>query len=423
MENRVFNSILLTLVIFGSMFANINIVASMIPEHANNGNSFIENVFEKKAVSSGQTTATEFHELDATAILSLYRYLHEQAKANDFTFLRTTFSAGLVLQSDNTLIVIGHGILYSENRYYIADYSMSSIQELATNYEKVALLSCYSSNIALTTAQQLTYNKEIDLLTALEDLFSFLQWEKTTTFEPQKNILLNKNTTVPDFQIGDNQPRNGFDPGGGNGWSVENPPPMFNIKRQAYSYYEGHLYFNLWTDSGIIALSTYMLNHKWRLVKFTFKGNFIAKTNSNPNTYELSYQTITFDSYIHTEGDMKDYWRIQNIEINGVLQKKWGRQVKYDPKVDDIVDGMSTSGLSKDACLGLIGGASIALATSLVTIGAIIIKAAFGIAAGTISAEISAALVGALGCCTVALGLAIFITVIIVGIVLFVNCD
>ncbi len=306
--NKKISMALIFCVIIGSIFANITVIVSITPKSIqSNANETESRVIIDKTFDFDLITMTEISEFILT-----------QVDNNNFGLTMIIYSSGLLFESDDTLIIFGHGHLNSENQYFIGDYSENSIYEMVKDKETVALLSCFSSNIKLTNDRQLTYETQIDLVSAMNDLITMLQWEKIASFLPSTNIQL--------FDL---------DPGpGGNGWSLSNPPPAFYKKRQAHTFDNYHRYWNLLTDSGIRSLSTYMLNNKWQKIEFTFEGEFL--TEKTPNSYYVKACNLKFDSFVITQSDVKDYFYIENIYINGVFQKRTTHTIK----IDDVLDAM-----------------------------------------------------------------------------------
>ncbi len=389
------NTLLVFLVIIGTIFANLSTVVSIMPKSTTER--------DVEIVDNSTTIAT--NEFDVKTLTEIADYMSDQAAQNDFEISTMVYSSGLLFESDNSLIVIGHGYFSSNNQYFISDYSTNRISKMAKNKEMVALLACYSSNVELENNLQLTYTDTIDLTTAIQDLFSLLRWTESTQFNPIKNIQL--------FNL---------DPGGsGNGWSLSNPPPAFNMMRQAHTYDGTHKYWNLLTDSGVKSLSAYMMSNKYRKIEFTFRGEFLEQTAPNQQSYYINTHSVTFDSWILIEGDLKDYLHIENIYLEGVLQKRQ----QHNLQVDDIVGILvSEEGIaSRVAALTVLGGALIPLAVILLTTGIKLLKIALVAgAAGTSTAlGLSATASCVLGCLAVTLGIiivAIAVAILIAAVVI-----
>ncbi len=333
------NVVLIFLVIIGTIFANINVITSITPA----------NVYENiDGNSENQNILTDYNDLDSNIILEISEYILNQANNFDFKISKIVYSAGLIIETQDTLIVIGHGYFDSDSQYFIGDYSKTNLVKMADSKDAVALLSCYSANVELENNKQLTFLNKIDVVSAMNELFVFLNWKETMKFIPTYNIQL--------FDL---------DPGGGNGWSLSNPPPNFNLLQRAHSF-DGdfHKYWNLLTASGIRSLSTYMMSHKYRTVDFTLKGEFLTQVTPNQNSYYINEITLKFDSWVHVESDMCDYIAIEEIYVDGDFQ----RFENYDYKVDDLLNLMMSSGgiANRVTALGI-------MAATFVTIGIFLI--------------------------------------------------
>ncbi len=309
----IINTLLIFLVIFGTVFANLNAIVSIMPrdtlERDVNG---VDN----------STPIVDFDELDVETMIEVADYIQTQATINNFEISTLVYSSGLLFESDNSLIIIGHGYFNSTGQYFIADYSANRILQMTENKEVVALLACYSNNIELENDLQLIYTDRIDLTTAIQDMINLLSWTESYKLNPIKNIQLHA-----------------LDPGGsGNGWSLSNPPSLFNNVRQAYTYAGKHIYWNLLTDLGERSLYTYMMSHKWQKIEFTYKGDFLEKASSSQSSYYLTEHLVTFDAWIITKSDTNDYVHFGNVYRDNNFQKKAKGDILLDQFLKIVAD-------------------------------------------------------------------------------------
>jgi len=384
------NTGLIILVIIGTFAANINMIASILPK--NEGLNF-DNLIE------AQPTDNDLYTLEYEIIDEVYDYFIKQADLNGFENICTFISSGLVFESDNSLIVIGHGYFDSRNQYKIADYTSGQIKNLAEQKQIVALLGCYSNVIELDNEIQLKYCSIINLETAINDLINLLDWSVSYKFLPTTNI-----------QLFD------FDPGGsGNGWSISNPPPAFNIKRMAYSQEYG-IYWDLSTDTGVQALSDFLLNHLNSVVKITLKGEFLEEISPNSNTFTVSTQEVKYATWISNPGGVWKYLNIENTKINGVSKPSFNGCLKVYDLVDNLqsILGLSTYSEAAFYLAVIFIPAGVAIAGA----GAFLIKYAIG---ATVAALEVLAWIG--GLLAVTFGCALVIAAIIIGICAFVKRD
>lgn len=332
------NAIMIILVIFGSFFANINMVSSIIPK---NGKRNYDNVIETQAVEIDTIT------LDYETVNEVFDYFKKQAMLNGYEETITVISSGLLFESENSLIIIGHGHFDSKNQYRIADYTSSRIKNLAEQKQIVALLGCYSNAIKLDNEIQLTYNGKINLRTAIYDLVDLLDWSVSHEFLPSVNIGLHY-----------------LDPGGsGNGWSISNPPPLFNTLKRAYCPVHD-IYWNLDTETGVRSLSTFMYNHLNTAIRLNYEGQFLTETSLGSNSYYLNDEAVQFDLWMSEEGGVWKYLNFANIKVNGVPKSSYTGSLK----VFDIESEMMTAlGMtrqeSKYALAAIFGTLGIAFCT------------------------------------------------------------
>ncbi len=310
------NTLLVFLVIIGTIIANLSTVVSIMPKSTT----------ERDVVKvDNKTTITNANEFDIKTLTEIADYISIQAAQNDFEISAMVYSSGLLFESDNSLIIIGHGHFSSNNQYFIADYSENNIHEMANDKETVALLSCYSSNIKLVNERQLTYDTQIDLITVMNDLSTILQWEKTASFSPCKNIQL------IDLDPGDS----------GNGGFNPNLAPrrLVNGVKSATSY---STIWNLNYESAAISLTNYMLGNIGIRVEFSFSTTFYEELSSGD--WQLKYHTATYDAWSHIEGDMKTYIKITNIKIDAISK---------NDEISITVDELMVA-ISKDGKTGLL---------------------------------------------------------------------
>ena len=292
--------------------ANVNVIASIVPNNIqSNGNSI-----------ANQEISKDTNELDYASVSEISNYLLEQAKHNNYKFSTIVFSSGLLFESEDILIVVGHGNFDSKGQYSIGDFSTNMITRLAKEKEKVALLSCFSSKIKLQNNLQLTYENEIDIKSAIGDLSTLLNWKPIYKFAPTNNILL-------DY----------FDPGDGGGGSYTQATIPFNGLRRAHSFLDGHIYWNLYSSTACTSLKNYMYANLGRLVEFTYTGTFLIEQGAGSGVYDLEYHTLTYDAWITKEGDMKHYMNYDDIERDN---SDLGKYIKV--KMEDLTEAYDVLG-------------------------------------------------------------------------------
>lgn len=309
-SNKKITTILIFLVLIGTFFANINVIASIVPS----------NIQANVSRKANQEISDDTNELDYTSVSEISNYLQEQAGYNDFKFSAIVYSAGLLFESEISLIVIGHGNFDTRGQYYIGDFSSKKISKIAEEKEMVALLSCYSSNVELENNLQLTYEEEIDIASAINELFKFLKWNQNAKFSPTNNIRLHD-----------------LDPGLGGGFDPNSPPAYFmNGYKMAQSR---STYWNLRYESALISLTNYMLSNIGIRVEFSFSTTFYEEVSTD--NWVLKSHTATYDAWTFIEGDMKTYIKINNIVIDGSSKNK-----QISVKVDDLMVAVSQDGIN-----------------------------------------------------------------------------
>lgn len=321
------NVILVFLVMIGTIFANINIIASIVP---NNNHVYVSG---KENQVINDTFA-----LDYETVAEVFDYFMMQAKYNDFEQISTIISSGLIFESEKSLIVIGHGHFDSKNQYRIADYTANIIRSKAEQKQTVALLGCYSSFIKLDNEIQLTYSYKVNLESALHDLIILLDWSVSCEFNPSTNI-----------QLID------LDPGGCNGWSISNPPPLYNIRKEAYCP-AFSITWNLNSETAIQALSTFMYNHYMTAFRLYYEGDFLKETSPGSNSYYIIREKVQFNLWISIPGGVWEYLNFANIRVNNVPKSSYTGSIKLFDIESEMMNvfGM-TYQESKYALAGIFG--------------------------------------------------------------------
>ncbi len=248
---------------------------------------------------------------------------------------------GLLYETENSLIIIGHGYYDSNNQYYLADYSANRISRMAENKDFVALLACYSSNVILHNELALTYDNEVDLKSAVDDLLDVLDWDQHFAFIPSNNFML--------FDL---------DPGPGAPGGITDAPFSNGIK-YIYSPSEG-LYWNLNTEAGFQGAGNWMFNNKYILVKVYIANDYYKQIAEN--TYQLISGVATYDAWIIIQSDMNDYLRIRNLVVAGVAKKS-----PNDIKLNSIRDVLASDEFVIGFLAGLASSLAIALVFALIT--------------------------------------------------------
>jgi len=300
----------LFVILLGANVANLQLISSVVPKY--NWREPPGQVVEK--VSKSNTC-----ELNYQILIEISEYVLNTAEKNNYQFNCVVYSTALLFESEEVLIIIGHGHFDSKQQYSIGDYSAEKIYTLAQEKNVIALLACYSASLKFDNKKQLTYLDKIDLFTVMNDLCKFLSWMQATTYTSIENIILF------DFDSGDSN---------GN----QEPTYLMNGLRYAYSIHPeyGHkIYWNLYVDSARDALYNYMLGYKYILVIFYFSGNFLIEQPSG--NYELEYHCITYHAKIIIEGDMKNYLDLYNFEVDGAAKKRFAKKLKLDD-INDIFE-------------------------------------------------------------------------------------
>ena len=373
------NTLLVFLVIIGTVFANVNAIVSIMPIN------IVERDVERV---DNKTTISDINEFDVKTLTEIADYISIQAAQNNFEISAMVYSSGLLFESDNSLIIIGHGHFSSNDQYFIADYSTNRISKMAENKEVVALLACYSNNIGLENDLQLTYADTIDLISAIQDLFNLLSWTESSQLNPIKNIRL-------------------FDLDPGPGGYVE-AVYLMNGVRYAHSR---NKVWNLYSGPARANLAAYMQNNKYTLVELTFSGIFAVEQGRNTGIYELEYHKVTYDTWLTIEGDTKTYLKITNVKHNGVRKRTMNRLIKLD-KVNALLEANFT-GAGLIGSLDHLGDIFLAIGIALLTSSTLLIiaaKTATSLAAAVTAALIKLAAVAlwfAVACFAIALMLAI----------------
>jgi len=283
----------LFLILLGANVANLQLISSVVPKH--NWREPTEQVFEKKV------SRNDAHELDYQTLVEVSEFILAAAEKNNYQFDCVVYSAALLFESEDALIIIGHGYFDSKQQYFIGDYSERAIQKMAHGRDIVALLACYSATIVLANKKQLTYQNSIDLLTAIKDLGNNLAWVQKSIFTPSQNILL-------------------FDLESGGGGAIEDATIPWNGLRFARTGYDNGKIWNLWYDNAQILLKNFMLANQGIEVEFTLTGSYLIEIATG--TYQWYYHVLTYDAWLYMNSDDNIYLHIENIVKNDEKEKR-----------------------------------------------------------------------------------------------------
>ncbi|NHK32575.1 MAG: hypothetical protein FK730_14575 [Asgard group archaeon] len=329
-------SFLIFFVIIGTVFSNINFIASIIPK---NEIERSENKVDNHVVNDNE------FDLGYEIILEIDTYFRKEANNNNFKIRNTVYSTGLKFEIGDSLVIIGHGYFDKDYQYCIADYTTNEIIQLARNKEWVALLACYSSNVELENELPLTYNGQVNLQTAVTDLITLLGWYQSSKYTPLKNIIL-------DY----------FDPGGGGGGGGSVPEFSEGLK-YAYTGWGGGYYWNLNTEAGFLGVGNFLIANRGIMVN-VFISNYYYEEISE-GSYQLIIGETTFNAWVIRKSDMQNYIHMEDFVIDGESNND-----EYEGKLNDIKDV-----LDDDVFLaGVVVSAAFALAAVLTTVGVTLIK-------------------------------------------------
>jgi len=341
--------VFLFVILLGANVANLQLISSVVPKY--NWREPPGQVVEKKEFG------TDSYGLDYQTLVEVSEFILGSAEQNNYQFDCVVFSAALLFESEDALIIIGHGHFNLEGQYSIGDYSASSIQKLANKKEFVALLACYSATIKLTNKKQLIYQNSIDLITAIEDLSDYFAWIQKNTFTLSQNIQL--------FDL---------DSGGGNG--LTDAPEFFTSLKYAFSVHPdyGDTYWNLNFESAMRSLSSYMMNYKYRRVEFTFTGTHYVELVPDSGNYVANSHSCTFNAWLSIEGDTQKYVQIRDVLVDGNDQKK-----DFSMKLEELMLALDEATYRSNviAALGIFAGTFVAIGASFLA-AAISLKLAVG---------------------------------------------
>jgi hypothetical protein len=304
----------LLLIIMGTVFVAVNSAAAVMPKQKRSDES------KSIVITDQKRTEPNSYELDYTSITEIDAFMRSAAKNNDYKFTRIYYSAALLYETKDALIVIGHGHFDSKGQYSIGDYNENEIHYLAKEKTIAILLACYSDIVILTNAKQLSFTNEIDVLTAMNELVTFLNWEVKNTFLPTNNIALHE-----------------LDPGEGGSYDPADVPVLFETKKEAYSGWDGS-YWDLSYETSIYLLSNWLLTHDCKVVLFTFEGEFLVELA--PYYYVTEDYEITFKAWFKKELDLNDYLHMKDIYIDGVQQNNPTGTITADEIIGDIANAL-----------------------------------------------------------------------------------
>ncbi|MHA1630216.1 MAG: hypothetical protein ACTSXA_10485 [Candidatus Heimdallarchaeota archaeon] len=324
----------LFIILLGADVANIQVLSSISPKDATNPIDFT-------VVKQVESQFMD-NELGYRLTLEVYTFLQKVATDNNFQITSTVFSAALLIENEDLLIIIGHGHFDIKGNYFIGTYSVNQIQQFAAKKKFVALLACFSVTVQLENAIQLVYSDTVTIKTAINDLIRVLNWESTFVFNPSINFSL--------FDLD-------------SGYGGMNPAYSNGIK-YAYTGYDIGYYWDLNTEAGFLGVGNWMMAHKGILVKVYISNNYYEQIAEN--TWQLISGVISYDAWVIRKSDLGDYLHIENLVVYGDTSKK-----KYDDiKIKSIKDVLENDVFWAGAIITF----AVALATILTQIGILLLK-------------------------------------------------
>jgi len=281
----------LSLIFLGATIANVQIVCSTVSSNS-------QSIMQPVAIAEERIHHNvETFELDYQLLKGISDYLFSEATYNSFKITAISYSAALLFEGKNALIIIGHGYYNSKGQYFIGDFSEENIQMFAEEKELVALLACYSAEIDLTAPYQLKYRTRIDLLTAINDLCNFLGWHQKNAYLPVQNLYL--------FDL---------DPGQ-TGPSDFVETNFFNDAFYAYAYHHltgVYTTWNLKSASAIKMANDYLATFQKAVIFIVGSGDFTVRY---VRTYLFGLITEVETSYEYHEFKCRAFSK----EVNGDL--------------------------------------------------------------------------------------------------------
>ncbi len=257
-ENNYLKIILIICMIIGSNLASLD--KSSIGNSSNRINNIPSEI-------TSDDFSIESIPSDSLSLLDASNYIIQHAIINNFAITSVSYSSTMLIETKDSLIVIGHGFFNSQNQFYIGKYSEIQIQSFASNKDFVALLSCYSSNIKLNNEIHLTFPNEIDIISAINELFTLLEWEKIAEFTPIENRKL-------------------FDlhPGVGGGSEDYVSTTFFTDDFYAYTYHPltgQYTYWSLRSKTAIYSINAFLRTYQNHRVYVIGSGEFTFHTEKS----------------------------------------------------------------------------------------------------------------------------------------------
>ena len=341
--------VFLFVILLGANVANIQFLSSIVPKSSANPIDFTTVVCQE------QPQFTD-NELGYRLTSEVYAFLQKAAVDNNFQITSTVFSAALLIESEDAIIIIGHGHFDSEGNYFIGSYSINQLQQLVVGKQIVALLACYSARIKLPNAIQLLYFNEIILKKAIDDLAMLLNWKLEQEFTPSTNVALSA-----------------LDPGSGvNGWTINNPPPLFNKRKTAYCP-EYCITWDLNSETAIQSLSIFLYDHHLTAIRLNYEGEFLIETPKGSGAYSIVTKSVQYDIWNSNPGGVWDYLNFANLKIDGVSKPQYSGCDKFYNFENEMMNALgltrqeskyefASNFIGIGACLLVAGGGGIAFA-------------------------------------------------------------
>jgi len=386
--------IFVLLVLLGANMANLQLVRA----------AALKNSYRKPAadqVVGKRTEKSNAYELDYQILAEVSGFILSAAENNHFWFDSVVYSAALLFESEDVLIIIGHGHFDSKQQYYIGDFSAEKISQLALEKNTVALLACYSSVVKLQNQYQLSYKGKIDLKSSIVDLMISLKWQQQSNFLPEVNVILHD-----------------FDSGGGSA----DIPDFITGSIMAYNPSDNR-YYNLESQNGLYYYYQYMKANLGHIVIVTLANEYYIQIDEH--SYQLITKVTVFRTWITREmsfhsHDLEYFIHLNSFIING--ESKSGSYVGEYPILYDLL--ISNSNVSRNGWLTpalVICGFVVTLGSRIAAIGAILYVSAITSEVITIVTIIEGVLYATaafISGCIIVVGLAIIIAAIIAGIIM-----
>lgn len=410
MRNHKIFSVFLTIFLIGTILFSF-LLNSYVATYAFLYNS--QNTPNKQPETTMILPSIRFSEFSQSdyAICSHLAWQIANNLANRGVKATITFSTSIIIFSETILIVIGHGS-YIKGQYYIGDLSFNELNKLSAGKEYVALLACYSSLTRIQSSHLLTYETEVTLQTAIEDLITFI------------NIDFRYKLDLPKIKLVANEPY-ALDSGGVGGGSGSSTNKNFFEFVVASTTYNGvYLRYNLNDKNSAELYGTFIKSHPNVIFHINAGGDFtIVKERSyffgllrrTEETTEYHYlycnQYGEFRDVLveDSNGYMTHEQHLFLITYGFILDKNTPQELKDSNNSTIIIDTNNTTSYDNDE-----------LTDAEATVLAALIDAIGKIAASCIAAGVTILITGVAAQGAVILGMSVPTLLSVIGIGLIV---